>query len=139
MERRKLPTFLADRIGEVSRGYLGNGRSGEPGGHDLADPVVFLERAEAPQRVFPPTFVTVGTRDPIIDDSRRLPAALARLGVRAEIEVYPGEIHAFQAFVYRPQARDAWDKTFAFLRSVPDAYPSALSAPSGTSAASAPA
>lgn len=127
LERRALSTFLSDRIVEVSRGYLGAGRADAPGGLDLADPLRFLERASPPPRPLPPSFVTVGTRDPILDDSRRLRAALARLDTRSELRVYPGEIHAFQAFVHRPNARSAWRETLAFVDE-------AVSAPSGTSA-----
>ena len=57
----------------------------------------------------------MGTRDPLLDDTRRLGAALDRLGVPYEVRYYPGEIHAFHALVWRPQARAFWRDTFAFL------------------------
>ena len=31
-------------------------------------------------------------------------------------ESYPGEVHAFHAFVWRPQARQCWAQQFAFLQ-----------------------
>ena len=60
-------------------------------------------------------FVPIGTADPILDDSRRLHHALEGLGVDSTIAYYPGEIHAFHAFVWRERARDCWNGTYTFL------------------------
>ncbi|MCC6554323.1 MAG: alpha/beta hydrolase [Polyangiaceae bacterium] len=111
--RRKphLGAFLQDRLLEVSHAYL----AGAQGDLDLADPVVLLERGAPPDRPLPPFFVPVGTRDPLLDDSRRLKAALDRLGVPCELHFYPGEIHAFHALVWRDNARRCWKETFRFL------------------------
>jgi acetyl esterase/lipase len=112
----KLRPFLLDRITEASDAYLRRS-SREVGSRalDLADPLVALERGESPARPLPPFFVPCGTRDPLLDDTRRLAAALGRLGVACEARYYPGELHAFHAFVFRKPARRCWRDTFAFL------------------------
>jgi acetyl esterase len=113
--RRKLPAFLRDRIAEVSSAYLEQADLSSPGAIDLADPLCLLERGGAPDRPLPAFFAPVGTRDPLLDDTRRLGAALERLGVPCETRYYPGEVHAFHALVMREQARRCWTDTFAFL------------------------
>lgn len=114
--RRRLPWWLQDRIDEVALAYLG--------GHDapsldLADPVVWAERGDAPERPLPPFFLPVGTRDPILDDTRRFARALRALGAVAEDRYYPGEMHAFHAMVFREAARRCWRDTFDFLKRHP--------------------
>jgi acetyl esterase len=115
LKRRKpgMSKFIADRLHEVERAYLGPG----PHAHslDLADPVVVLERGDKPARPLPPFFLPVGTKDPLLPDTRRLAQALQGLGVVAEDVYYPGELHAFHAVVLREPARRCWDETFAFL------------------------
>ncbi len=113
--RRRLAPWVQDRLDEVSRAYLGRARLDEPRALDLADPLVLLEREEAPARALPPFFLSVGTADPLLDDTRRLAAALERRGVPVEARYYPREMHAFQALVFRRAARDCWQSTFAFL------------------------
>lgn len=114
--RRKpnLSQLVQGRIDIISQGYA-------PHEHDvetpraLLDPVVVLEQRPALARALPPFLVPVGTKDPLIDDSRRLAAAIAALGGDARMRYYPGEIHAFHAFVWREQARACWDHTYDFL------------------------
>lgn len=114
MRRRPLPKFVYERIEEMTRGYLGDvDAHGET--LDFADPVVWLERGEAPARELPPFFLPVGTKDPLLDDTRRLAAALEALGVTAEPRYYEGGVHAFHAFVMFEQARRVWIDKFAFL------------------------
>jgi acetyl esterase len=112
--KKKLPSFLHDRLREVEDAYL---PEAVPRGEarDLADPLVWLERAEKPERPLAPFLAGVGTADALLDDTRRLKAALDRLGVPCEVRYYPGEIHAFHALVWRPNARAFWKDTFAFL------------------------
>ncbi len=114
--RKRLPSFIGDRIFEVTSAYLGNHATRT--GHadlDLADPLVFLERGLPPDRPLPAFFAPVGTRDPLLDDTRRLAAALGKLNVRCRAEYYPGEPHAFHALIWRENARMCWDHTFEFL------------------------
>ncbi|MEZ4389520.1 MAG: alpha/beta hydrolase [Polyangiales bacterium] len=118
--RRKpaLSRFVADRIEEVTHGYLGDQAHGPDAG--LADPLCVVEGAAPHARPLPPFFLACGTADPILDDTRRLQAALAARGAVAEARYYPGEPHAFHALVFRERARRCWADTFDFLdRHVP--------------------
>lgn len=113
-DKPKISTFINDRLVEVSRSYL-------PRGHelgielDLADPLVVLEREDLPARPLPPCFVTVGTADPLLPDTRRLERALRRRGAACEAKYYPKEVHAFHAMVWRPRAKQCWADSYAFL------------------------
>lgn len=106
--------FVLDRLGEVSTGYL-------PGAPEpLADPLRIIEDAAAPERPLAPMFIPCGTRDPLIEDSRRLAAACAARGVDHALRIYPGGMHAFHAFVWRPAARQCWaDHREFFAQYVP--------------------
>jgi acetyl esterase len=86
----------------------------------LADPLRILEEksrdaARGWDRPLPPFFAPVGTRDPLLDDTRRLARALDELGVPCEARYYPGGIHAFHALVWDPAARRCWRDALAFL------------------------
>jgi acetyl esterase len=109
--------FVADRVEEVSAIYLGS-MDVVPGSRrelDLCDPVLAFERRERPDRPLPPFFLPCGTADPLLDDNRRMASALRAMGVVVDERYYPGEMHAFHAFVFRPQARQCWAHTYAFL------------------------
>jgi acetyl esterase len=114
LRRRKpgMSAFIADRLAEVEAAYLGGAA---PGSRELADPLLVLERGEAPARPLPPFFLPVGTRDPLLPDTRRMAAALRNLGVVAKDAYYPGELHAFHALVMRKSAQRCWRDTFEFL------------------------
>ncbi|MFT3774554.1 MAG: alpha/beta hydrolase [Minicystis sp.] len=119
IRKKRLSRFLYDRLREVEDAYLPPTHPHGPT-RDLADPLLWLERAENPLRPLPPFFAGVGTADVLLDDTRRLKAALDRLGTPCEVRYYPGEIHAFHALVWRPAARAYWRETFTFLeRHVP--------------------
>jgi acetyl esterase len=110
----KLPQWVLDRLEEVTEAYLPRDVQ-QSTNTELADPVVVLERGEAPQRPLPPFFLPVGTNDPLQDDTRRMDRALHDLGAVSRATYYAGEFHAFHAFVHRPNARKCWSDTFAFL------------------------
>jgi acetyl esterase len=110
--------FLRDRLTELSEIYLPKNSHGLEGGIDLADPAVILERGQVPTRPLPPFFLPVGTRDPLIADTRRLAQALAGLGVPAEPRFYAGEGHAFHAVILKESARQCWRDTFDYLNRV---------------------
>lgn len=114
MRRKKIPMFLHDRIVEVSQSYLPKDPAPDVS-FDFADPLVFLEKNVRPERPLPPFFSSAGTADPILDDTRRLHAALARLDTRSEVRYYRGEIHAFQAIHFLPNAKKYWREMHAFL------------------------
>lgn len=124
--RRKLPFWLSDRLSEVSDAYLRDVDHAVPGALDLADPLVVLERGEPPERPLPPFFLPVGTRDPLLDDTRRMKRALDNLGVPCEAHYYPGELHAFHALVFRESARRCWASAYAFLEKYVDSRQSTV-------------
>jgi acetyl esterase len=113
--RKKLPRFIADRIDEVAEAYLFGHDHATPAELELADPLRVVERGDAPARPLPPFFAAVGTADPVLDDTRRLQAALDKAGIENEVHYYPREPHAFHALVFRKAARDCWKATFSFL------------------------
>jgi acetyl esterase len=117
--RRKaeLPRFVADRIEEVSHAYFGRKdvMPGERPELDLADPLLVLEGTTPAARPLPPFFVPCGTADPLLDDTRRIAAALRERSVVVDERYYPGEMHAFHAFVFRAQAKKCWADTYSFL------------------------
>lgn len=121
--RRRLPRWVDGMIRDASASYL-HGVPREPRAElELADPLCVLERAAglAPQasasfeRPLPAFFAPVGTRDPLLDDTRRLEKALTALSVPCEARYYPGGIHAFHALVWNPAARRCWRDALAFL------------------------
>lgn len=112
--RRRLPTWLRDQLEHCAEGYLPEAPDALEHGTDLADPLVIIER-QAPDRPLPPFFAAVGTRDPLLDDSRRLKTALDRLEVPCRVRYYPGELHAFHALIWRRSARDCWRELFDFI------------------------
>lgn len=97
-------------------GYLAASRGLDDALRALADPLLFLERGEKPTRPLPPFFVTAGTADPLLDDSRRLQKAIEELDVPCEARYYDDEIHAFHAFLWRPNAQRCWQDSFSFLK-----------------------
>lgn len=106
--RKPLPSWLFDRIQEVSTAYLAEGESG------LADPLLVLEGDEQPERPFPAVWAVGGTSDPILDDTRRLHIALGRRGVPHEVSYWRGGVHAGHMFVFRSEARQVWAEMLAF-------------------------
>jgi len=111
-----ISAFALDRLAEVEEVYLGT-EGAQPGTpfYDLCDPLCVLERGVLPERPLPACFASVGTADPILDDTRRLETAFRRLGATCEARYYPGEPHAFQALLFRKNARECWRHTFEFL------------------------
>ena len=84
------------------------------GGGEAKSAVRLVEAAEAPQRPLPPFFLPVGGWDPLAADCSRLADALERMGVEAEARIYPRELHAFHAFVWRSRARQCWRDMIEF-------------------------
>jgi acetyl esterase len=105
----------SDQIEVIAREYLRDSASHPPETLDFADPLVFLESDALPLRPLPRFLVTCGTRDPLLDDARRLHAALQRRGSPSELHLYRGELHAFQIALVTPNARRFWRDTYRFL------------------------
>jgi acetyl esterase len=114
--RRPYPDWLVRQLAGIERAYLGRVEPTHDRFFDLADPLVALERGEPPARPLPRYLIGCGTKDPLLDDSRRLAAAVEKLGATSKLLVYPGEVHAFHAFVWRENARDYWQQCHGFLR-----------------------
>lgn len=110
-----LRSFINDRLLEVEDAYIGDRNRHPPHTLDLANPLLVFERGELPARPLPPFFAPCGLKDPLLDDTRRLQTALTQLGVECEAQFYPGELHAFHALVFRPNARRCWNHTYRFL------------------------
>ena len=79
----------------------------------LADPICLLEEYEL-DRVVPPTFLCVGTWDPLVGDTQRMAAILRERGGVVEERYYKREIHAFHALIFRKQARLCWKDMIGF-------------------------
>lgn len=107
-----MPRWLMDRVKLVSDAYLGDIPEGPA--RALADPVCILEETQTWDRPLPAFFSVVGGRDLLLDDTRRLHRALKAQGVRSVSRLYHGEPHAFHAFIWRAQARQAWRDMIAF-------------------------
>lgn len=120
--RREMPRWLTGMLRDASNVYL-HGHPREPcEATELADPLRVLEECVGGIRAvphfarpLPPFFAPVGTRDPLLDDTRRLEKALRALDVPVEARYYPGGIHAFHAMVWDPSARRCWRDALAFL------------------------
>jgi acetyl esterase len=114
-QRRRLPRWVDGMLRDTEASYL-HGHVPGPA-TELADPLRVLENAPADAfaRPLPAFFAPVGTRDPLLDDTRRLQAALAALGVPCEARYYRGGVHAFHAMVWDPVARRCWRDALAFL------------------------
>ncbi len=107
-----MPKLYRDRIGVISSLYA----DAEQSSQTLASPILWFESNREPDRPLPPMFVGVGDADPVFSDSIRLGDALKRRGVPSECIIYPGAIHAFQAFFWQQDARKFWREQQAFLR-----------------------
>lgn len=99
---------------DAARSYLGSDLERANDVHPMASPLRIIEGGP-PARPLPPFFVSVGTRDPLLVCSKRLRAALEQLGTECELHVSPGEIHGYDAMVWRPAARAKWRAAHAFL------------------------
>ncbi|HEY4057364.1 MAG TPA: alpha/beta hydrolase fold domain-containing protein, partial [Kofleriaceae bacterium] len=127
-ERRKIPRWVEGMMHDITASYL-RGHELGPGSEaalELADPLRVIETHAAAHRSHPDVagrfarqlpafFAPVGTRDPLLDDTRRLARALDELGVPVEARYYPGGIHAFHAFVWDAVAQRCWRDALAFL------------------------
>jgi acetyl esterase len=123
--RKKIPRYILGQVLHAAEAYVGTPEHGGAYRHPLASPLRIIEEMDtATAARLPPFFVACGTKDPLLDDSRRLARALDRLGVHHETVIHPGEIHGYNVMLWRPAAREMWSRAFSFLRR---AVPSATS------------
>lgn len=75
---------------------------------------------------FPPAFISVGNDDPLAPQSVALARALSAKGVEVDTLFFPQEYdpplgHEYQMFLSRPEAREALDRSVAFLNRLSEA------------------
>lgn len=105
------------QIEHAASSYLGDHVRERSLASPLASPLRIVESLTKDEaRHLPPFFIACGTRDPLLDDSRRLAAALEGLGHAPELVVHPGEIHGYNAMIWRPAAKDMWRRANRFLK-----------------------
>lgn len=71
---------------------------------------------EQDKRGWPPVLIQVGGTECMQGDAEALAASLAEAGVEHDLEVWPGQVHVFQAFVFLPEARTALARAGRFMR-----------------------
>lgn len=118
---RKMSWAIKGELQWCADAYVGDAPELAPLAHPLRR---FTEPPPDGSRPLPPFFIPVGTADPLLDDSRRLHAAIQARGGSSELHIYPGEIHGFNAMLWRSNAQAKWKALFSFLsRHVPGAPP----------------
>lgn len=115
--RPRLPEWAKRELLTAASSYVGKPIAAGARRHPLASPLRLFEAdPPADTRPLPPFFIACGTADILLDDSRRLKAALERRGAPVDLHVFPGEIHGFNAMVWRPAAKAKWRALFRFLQ-----------------------
>ena len=117
--RRKahMPWWLRAEIRAAAQAYVGSPLDARARDATLASPLRLIEGKSDPDaRPLPPFFVACGTADPLLDDSRRLTKALDARGVHNVFSLPPGEIHGFNAMIWRREARAKWRAVYKFLK-----------------------
>jgi acetyl esterase len=110
----KMPGWAKALLVDAARSYVGNDLVSAVEQCPLASPLRIVESG-SPDRPLPPFFLAVGTRDPLLRCSKRLKAALDALDTPCELHVSPGEVHGYDAMMWRPMAKEKWRATHAFL------------------------
>lgn len=82
-------------------------------GEDVSDPDVSPLYADLSG--LPPTIFTVGTRDPLVDDTLFMAARWTAAGNAAELSIGPGSAHVFTSLP-DPNAGPAFEKIMTFLK-----------------------
>lgn len=113
--RYALPVVVRRVLHLLPDGYVDLEAPRTDGELDLLDPLRVFESDYHFERPVPPFFLSAGTADPLLDDSRRLASALGRRAIPCEARYYPGEIHAFHVMLWREQARQHWRDVFRFV------------------------
>ncbi len=111
-DRASVSRAAAWALDDACRAYLPYPASAESA---MADPLVVLEQRATPDRPLPQVFAAVGTKDPLVEDTRRLERALWALGASVTARYYRGVGHSFMAFLWRKQAQLFWKDALGFL------------------------
>ena len=116
-ERAGAPRLVMGPLRDAQQSYLPGGAAPSWSRRELelADPLVLFERDEPLERELPAFFAPVGTKDPLVEDARRLEQALTRHGATCQAPVYEGGAHSFMAFMWTERARQCWRDVRAFL------------------------
>lgn len=81
---------------------------------DIAHPRLTLDARNG--RRLPPTLIQAGGAEMLLGDARKLHEELRAAGATAELQVWPDQVHVFQALPkLSPEARPAMHSTAAFL------------------------
>jgi len=113
----RLRPWLKRMIVDAGASYVGRPIRENAQRAPLASPLRLLAAAASEDaRPLPPFFAAAGTADPLLDDSRRLQLAVEARGGICRLAIFPGEIHGFNALVWRKAARDKWRAVAEFLR-----------------------
>ncbi len=113
----RLMPWLKAMIVDAGTAYVGRPIRERALDAPLASPLRILAAPPSDlARTPPPFFAAAGTADPLLDDSRRLQTALEGRGGLCRLEIFPGEIHGFNALVWRKAAQDKWRAVSEFLR-----------------------
>lgn len=126
----KLPWYIKAMIWNAAAAYVGHPVSARAAHAPLASPLRLIVETPAPgARPLPPFFLACGTADPLLVDSKKLFAALQSRGVPVQLSIHPGEIHGFNAMLWRKEARAMWRAAYRFLRTTVPSDPARPSHP----------
>ncbi len=101
------PMVQRDFTHQLAQLYVPDGKLDQP----LASPV------NANLGALPPMLIQVGSRETLLDDSRRVAERARAAGVDVSLEIGERMIHVWQIFAARlDEARDAIDRLGAFIR-----------------------
>jgi acetyl esterase len=113
----RLAPWLKSMIIDAGASYVGRPLRERALAAPLASPLRLLSAPPSDAaRPLPPFFAAAGTADPLLDDSRRLVVAVESRGGLCRLAVFPGEIHGFNALLWRKAAQDKWRAVGEFLR-----------------------
>jgi len=99
----------------VSRGSIGNISAAYLQGHDPADPKASPLFAELND--LPPALFMVGSKEVLLDDSRRAAEKIVEAGGSASVSAYDDMVHVWPLFsAILPEGIEAADEAGAFLR-----------------------
>ncbi|GAB3501610.1 alpha/beta hydrolase [Amycolatopsis cihanbeyliensis] len=99
----------------VPPSYIEKCRDAYARGVDVAHPRLDVLRAE--KTGWPPLLIQVGDTECLLGDAQRLADSAQAAGVPTELQVWPGQIHVFQAFAdFVPEGRQALRSAAEFLR-----------------------